>query len=135
MGLVNKVVPVASLEEEGVSWAKEILQKSPLSIRLLKSAFNAELDGQAGIQELAGQRDAALLHERGGEGVPLGPEVQEETRREEVSLAALKPAAAIQRSAAIRSAVWAGSMLAVSRTRRAPATTGESKVPPARSLR
>jgi naphthoate synthase len=60
MGLVNTVVPVGRLEEEGVAWAKEILQKSPLAIRLLKSAFNAELDGQAGIQELAG--NATLLY-------------------------------------------------------------------------
>lgn len=60
MGLVNKVVPVEKLEEEGIIWAKEILEKSPLAIRLLKSAFNAELDGQAGIQELAG--NATLLY-------------------------------------------------------------------------
>lgn len=60
MGLVNKVVPIEQLEEEGVTWAKEILEKSPLSIRLLKSAFNAELDGQQGIQELAG--NATLLY-------------------------------------------------------------------------
>ncbi len=60
MGLVNKVVPIDELENEGVRWAKEILQNSPLSIRLLKSAFNAELDGQAGIQELAG--NATLLY-------------------------------------------------------------------------
>lgn len=60
MGLVNKVVPVENLEEEGIKWAKEILEKSPLAIRLLKSAFNAELDGQAGIQELAG--NATLLY-------------------------------------------------------------------------
>lgn len=60
MGLVNKVVPFEKLEEEGVQWANEILEKSPLSIRLLKSAFNAELDGQAGIQELAG--NATLLY-------------------------------------------------------------------------
>jgi naphthoate synthase len=60
MGLVNKVVPVDKLEEEGVEWAQEILGKSPLAIRLLKSAFNAELDGQAGIQELAG--NATLLY-------------------------------------------------------------------------
>jgi naphthoate synthase len=60
MGLVNKVVPVDKLEEEGVKWAKQILQHSPLAIRLLKSAFNAELDGQAGIQELAG--NATLLY-------------------------------------------------------------------------
>ncbi|MBU1099159.1 MAG: 1,4-dihydroxy-2-naphthoyl-CoA synthase [Bacteroidetes bacterium] len=60
MGLVNKVVPVEKLEDEGVQWAKEILEHSPLAIRLLKSAFNAELDGQAGIQELAG--NATLLY-------------------------------------------------------------------------
>jgi naphthoate synthase len=60
MGLVNTVVPLEKLEEEGVKWAKEILEKSPMSIRLLKSAFNAELDGQAGIQELAG--NATLLY-------------------------------------------------------------------------
>jgi naphthoate synthase len=60
MGLVNAVVPVARLEKEGVAWADDILQKSPLAIRLLKSGFNAELDGQAGIQELAG--NATLLY-------------------------------------------------------------------------
>jgi naphthoate synthase len=60
IGLVNAVVPVARLEAEGVQWAREILQKSPLAIRLLKSGFNAELDGQAGIQELAG--NATLLY-------------------------------------------------------------------------
>ncbi len=60
MGLVNKVVPVEQLETEGVQWANEILEKSSLAIRLLKSAFNAELDGQAGIQELAG--NATLLY-------------------------------------------------------------------------
>ena len=60
MGLINKIVPVDQLEEEGVIWANEILQNSPLSLRLLKSAFNAELDGQAGIQELAG--NATLLY-------------------------------------------------------------------------
>jgi len=60
MGLVNRVVPVAELEAEGVKWAGEILQHSPLAIRLLKSGFNAELDGQAGIQELAG--NATLLY-------------------------------------------------------------------------
>jgi naphthoate synthase len=54
MGLVNKIVPVDLLEAEGIAWAEEILDKSPLAIRCLKSAFNAECDGQAGIQELAG---------------------------------------------------------------------------------
>ncbi len=65
LGLVNKVVPVAELEAEGVKWAGEILQHSPLAIRLLKSGFNAELDGQAGIQELAG--NATLLYYMSGE--------------------------------------------------------------------
>ncbi len=60
MGLVNKVVPVEKLEEEGVNWAKRILEHSSMAIRLLKSGFNAELDGQAGIQELAG--NATLLY-------------------------------------------------------------------------
>ncbi len=60
MGLVNKVVPVADLEAEGVAWAKDILQRSPLAIRCLKAAFNAELDGQSGIQELAG--NATMLY-------------------------------------------------------------------------
>ncbi|MCX6151715.1 MAG: 1,4-dihydroxy-2-naphthoyl-CoA synthase [Ignavibacteriales bacterium] len=60
MGLVNKVVPINQLEQEGIQWAKEILEKSSLAIRLLKSAFNAELDGQTGIQELAG--NATLLY-------------------------------------------------------------------------
>ena len=60
MGLVNAVVPVEKLEEEGVKWATEILQHSTMAIRVLKSGFNAELDGQAGIQELAG--NATLLY-------------------------------------------------------------------------
>lgn len=60
MGLVNKVVTIDKLEEEGVQWATEILEHSPMAIRVLKSAFNAELDGQAGIQELAG--NATLLY-------------------------------------------------------------------------
>ena len=60
MGLVNAVVPVAQLEEEGVKWAREILGKSPLAIRCLKAAFNADLDGQTGLQELAG--NATMLY-------------------------------------------------------------------------
>lgn len=69
MGLVNTVVPIAQLEAEGVQWATEILQKSPIAIRCLKSAFNADCDGQAGLQELAG--NATLLYyltEEGTEG-------------------------------------------------------------------
>lgn len=60
MGLVNKVVPLDKLEDTYVEWCEKIMQKSPLAIRMLKSAFNAELDGQAGIQELAG--NATLLY-------------------------------------------------------------------------
>jgi len=65
MGLVNAVVPVAKLEAEGVKWAREILQHSPLAIRCLKSAFNADVDGQTGLQELAG--NATLLYYMSGE--------------------------------------------------------------------
>lgn len=60
MGLVNKVVPLDQLEPTTIEWCRKIQEKSPLSIRLLKSSFNAELDGQAGIQELAG--NATLLY-------------------------------------------------------------------------
>ncbi len=60
MGLVNTVVPLESLEEEGVRWAREILEKSPLAIRVLKAAFNADTDGLAGLQQLGG--DATLLY-------------------------------------------------------------------------
>lgn len=69
MGLVNCVVPVDRLEGEGIQWAGEILQKSPIAIRCLKAAFNADCDGQAGLQELAG--NATLLYymtEEGREG-------------------------------------------------------------------
>ncbi|MBT7311440.1 1,4-dihydroxy-2-naphthoyl-CoA synthase [bacterium] len=60
MGLVNTVVPLAELEDTFIEWAKKIQKNSPLAIRMLKSAFNAELDGQAGIQELAG--NSTLLY-------------------------------------------------------------------------
>jgi naphthoate synthase len=69
MGLVNCVVPVEQLELEGIQWAAEILEKSPIAIRCLKSAFNADCDGQAGLQELAG--NATLLYymtQEGAEG-------------------------------------------------------------------
>jgi naphthoate synthase len=59
MGLVNAVVPLAELETETVKWCEEMLRLSPMALRLLKSSFNATLDGQAGIQELAG--NATLL--------------------------------------------------------------------------
>lgn len=60
MGLVNTVVPLEQLEDETVKWCEEILEKSPMAIRFLKAAFNAESDGMAGIQQLAG--DATLLY-------------------------------------------------------------------------
>jgi naphthoate synthase len=60
MGLVNAVVPLERLEDEGVQWAREILEKSPLAIRLLKASINAAADGYAGLQQLAG--DATLLY-------------------------------------------------------------------------
>ena len=60
MGLVNKVVPLDQLEEATIAWANRILEMSPLALRLLKAAFNADIDGLAGIQQLAG--DATLLY-------------------------------------------------------------------------
>ena len=59
-GLVNKVVPLEKLEDTTLEWCRKMMEKSPLALRLLKSAFNAELDGQQGIQELAG--NATLLY-------------------------------------------------------------------------
>jgi naphthoate synthase len=59
MGLVNQVVPLEDLEATGVAWGRRILEHSPLAIRCLKSAFNADCDGQIGLQELAG--NATLL--------------------------------------------------------------------------
>src|SRR5207245_11615125 len=69
MGLVNTVVPVAELEAETVKWCREMLQNSPIALRCLKAALNADCDGQAGLQELAG--NATLLYymtEEGKEG-------------------------------------------------------------------
>jgi naphthoate synthase len=60
MGLVNKVVPLDELEAETVRWAQRILEMSPLALRLLKASFNADTDGLAGVQQLAG--DATLLY-------------------------------------------------------------------------
>ncbi len=69
MGMVNKVVPLAELETETVTWAREILSKSPIAIRFVKAAINAAADGAAGQQQLAG--DATMLFymtEEGKEG-------------------------------------------------------------------
>ena len=69
MGLVNTVVPLAELETETLKWAREMLQNSPTALRFLKASLNADCDGQAGLQELAGS--ATLLYymtEEGREG-------------------------------------------------------------------
>lgn len=60
MGMVNKVVPFDKLEDECVEWAETMMERSPLALRMIKAGLNAELDGQAGIQELAG--DATMLY-------------------------------------------------------------------------
>ncbi|MBC1291944.1 1,4-dihydroxy-2-naphthoyl-CoA synthase [Listeria booriae] len=60
MGWINTVVPLAELETETIAWAKEMLKKSPTALRFIKAAFNADTDGLAGIQQLAG--DATLLY-------------------------------------------------------------------------
>jgi naphthoate synthase len=59
MGLVNKVVPFEMLEDETISWCQTIMERSPMAIRMLKRAFNAELDGQIGMMEFSG--DATLM--------------------------------------------------------------------------
>jgi naphthoate synthase len=66
MGLVNHVVPLARLEEETLDWCRKILEHSPLALRCLKSALNADCDGQAGLQELAG--NATLMFYMTAEG-------------------------------------------------------------------
>ena len=60
MGLINKVVPLERLEDETVEWCNTILQRSPMAIRMIKRALNAELDGQRGLMEFAG--DATLMY-------------------------------------------------------------------------
>ncbi len=66
MGLVNAVVPLDKLEEETLNWCREILQNSPMALRCLKAALNADCDGQSGLQELAG--NATLLYYMSEEG-------------------------------------------------------------------
>jgi naphthoate synthase len=69
MGLINEVVPLAQLEETTVQWASEMLDKSPTALRFLKAAFNADTDGAAGLQQLAG--DATLLYYQSEEAQEL----------------------------------------------------------------
>ena len=69
MGLVNSVVPLENLEEETIQWSREMLKNSPMALRCLKSAMNADCDGQAGIQELAGNATMLFyMSEEGQEG-------------------------------------------------------------------
>ena len=69
MGLVNSVVPLKNLEEETLQWSREMLKNSPMALRCLKSAMNADCDGQAGIQELAGNATMLFyMSEEGQEG-------------------------------------------------------------------
>ncbi|WP_313953634.1 1,4-dihydroxy-2-naphthoyl-CoA synthase [Accumulibacter sp.] len=69
MGLVNTVVPLAELEEETVRWCREMLQLSPMALRMIKAGFNADTDGLAGIQELAGNATGLFyMTEEGQEG-------------------------------------------------------------------
>ena len=69
MGMVNTVVPLEKLEEETLQWSREMLQHSPLALRCLKSALNADCDGQAGLQELAGNATMMFyMSEEGQEG-------------------------------------------------------------------
>ncbi|MGY5451563.1 1,4-dihydroxy-2-naphthoyl-CoA synthase [Agarivorans sp. MS3-6] len=69
MGLVNTVVPYAELEKETVQWCREMLQNSPMALRCLKAALNADCDGQAGLQELAGNATMLFyMTEEGQEG-------------------------------------------------------------------
>lgn len=69
MGLVNTVVPYQDLEKETVQWCREILKNSPIALRCLKAALNADCDGQAGLQELAGNATMLFyMSEEGQEG-------------------------------------------------------------------
>ena len=88
MGLVNTVVPIDRLEEETVQWCREILANSPLAIRCLKSALNADCDGQAGLQELAG--NATLLYYMSEEGQE-GHQAYLERRRPDFSQFTRRP--------------------------------------------
>ena len=69
MGLVNTVVPLTQLEEETIQWCREMLRMSPIALRCLKAAMNADCDGQAGLQELAGNATMLFyMSEEGQEG-------------------------------------------------------------------
>jgi naphthoate synthase len=82
MGLVNTVVPLDRLEEETVGWCREMLQRSPFALRLLKASFHAHEDGFAGIQQLA--HDANLLF-YGSEEAQEGRDAYKEKRQPDFS--------------------------------------------------
>jgi naphthoate synthase len=82
MGMVNTVVPLASLEEETVQWCREMLALSPFALRLLKASFNAAEDGLSGIQQLA--HDANLLF-YGSEEAQEGRDAYKEKRTPDFS--------------------------------------------------
>ena len=93
MGLVNKVVPTAELQAEAVAWCREMSSLSPLSLRLLKSSFNAAEDGITGLQQLS--HDATLLFymtEEGQEGRNAYQEGRASSRTSRSSRGALEPA-------------------------------------------
>ena len=73
MGLVNKGVPFEQLEDETVAWCETMMEHSPLALRMIKAGLNAELDGQDGIQELAGDAPMPPLSseagQKGGKGL------------------------------------------------------------------
>ena len=69
MGLINKIVPLEKLEQVTISWCKEILKMSPIALRCIKASLNADCDGQAGLQELAGNATMLFyMSEEGQEG-------------------------------------------------------------------
>ena len=82
MGLVNTVVPLDRLEEETVSWCREMLERSPFALRLLKASFHAHEDGFAGIQQLA--HDTNLLF-YGSEEAREGRDAYKEKRKPDFS--------------------------------------------------
>jgi naphthoate synthase len=82
MGLVNTVVPLDRLEEETVNWCREMLERSPFALRLLKASFHAHEDGFAGIQQLA--HDTNLLF-YGSEEAQEGRDAYKEKRKPDFS--------------------------------------------------
>ena len=89
MGMVNTVVPLEDLEVETVQWCREMLEMSPLALRMVKASLNAADDGLAGIQQLAGDADPPLLPNRGSPTRPRQLHPQRKARLQPVPEAAL----------------------------------------------